>query len=61
VVPRVPHDAGLVDEERRPLGYVAEPAELEGDAERPDRLAVEVREEAEVQVERLRPGDVAPR
>src|SRR5690242_17417738 len=58
VAPGGPDDARLVDEERRPSGHVVEAAELEADTEGPHGVAVEVREEPEVQVERLRPGDV---
>src|SRR5205809_887995 len=49
-----------LDEERRTFRDACETAELVRDVEGPHRLAVPVREEREVQVERLRPGDVRP-
>src|SRR5262249_54405793 len=61
VVPRVAPEPRLVDEDRAPRGDVVEAAKREADPECSHRLAVEVREQPEVQVERLRPRDVAPR
>ena len=61
VVPRVPDHAVLVDEERAPLRDVVEAAELEADPEPAHRVAVEIGQQPEVQVERLRPGDVRVR
>src|SRR6185437_15899168 len=50
----------LVDEECAALADGLVPAELGLDAECTHRLAVPVREEREVQVERLGPGEVRP-
>src|SRR4051812_13444378 len=61
VAPRVSDQAGLVGEERRALRDVLEAAEREGDVEGADGLAIPVRQQTEVQVEGLRPGDVGPR
>ncbi len=54
-------DALLVDQERTAPGDIVETAELLPDPEGRDGVAVEVGEQPEVQVERLRPGDVRPR
>src|SRR4029078_1570249 len=49
-----------VDDERRSLSHVLVAAELGCDPERTHRFGVPVREQREVQVERLRPRDVRP-
>src|SRR5437588_10208477 len=61
VTPRPTDGAATVDQEGRPLGHVAQAAVLDGDVEAVRRLAVPVREQREVEVERLHPGDVRPR
>ena len=53
VLPAPADDAVLVDEERGPPRDVAEATKLEPDPEPAHRLAVEVREEPEVEIERL--------
>ncbi|HEV8105550.1 MAG TPA: hypothetical protein VGP69_17590 [Gaiellaceae bacterium] len=61
VRPRRAHDAAFVDEECAASRDVLEPAELLSDSEGRDGIAVEVGEQPEIQVERLRPRDVRPR
>src|SRR5436190_10122195 len=60
VAPGAADGAFTVDEERRPRGDVLEAAVVEGDAEAVRRVGVPVRQEREVEVERLHPGDVRP-
>ena len=55
------NDAVRIDQEGAAPGDVSEAAELLADPERADSVAVEVREQPEVQVERLGPRDVRPR
>ena len=61
VAPRVLDQPGFVDEERRPLRRRPSDRGTRRDPESMNRLAVPVREQPEVEVERLRPGDVSPR
>ena len=60
VLPRRAHDPGLVDEEGGAARDVMEAAKLESDPEGPHDVTVEIGEQTEVQVERLRPRDVRP-
>src|SRR5829696_3591834 len=60
VAPRAAHDRVGVDEERRALRNVAQPAVLVCDAEAVNCFRVPVREQRELEVERLAPRDVRP-
>src|ERR687885_752829 len=51
----------LVDKKSRPFRDVSELAKVVSDIEGADGFAVPVREQREVQIERLRPRDVRPR
>ncbi len=59
--PRRADRLAVLDQEARARGDVLHPERRERDAERPDRLAVPVREQRDVDAERLRPGDMRPR
>jgi hypothetical protein len=61
VDPRRADDAFAVDQEDRPSRDVPEASELLGDPECTYCVAVEVREETEIEIECLRPGDVRVR
>jgi hypothetical protein len=60
VLPHAAKDPFSVDEECRPQRNVVKSPPLAADAESADGVPVEVGEQGEVQVERLRPSDVAP-